>query len=75
MINSMKISEDDKKLVKEAIRAVIRIELDKDIQINEIEQKLIKIFNVCKVIITENKKLEEDIRLIKEMTRTKIKIG
>lgn len=75
MVNSLKIDDGAKQAMRDVLKATRKIEEDKNRELNEMDNKLSKIFAVCKVLISDSKHMETKINIIRENSRNKIKFN
>lgn len=73
-INTMNMSESDKKAIKDIVELVIRLERSTSLQIDAIEDKLMKMFSMCKTIVLENKEIEKKLSELKQSSKSKIRL-
>lgn len=74
MVNSMKLNDEDKNALRQVLKALNQIENDKNKQLEEMDEKLVKIASVVKVLIADNKTMEKKFSNLVELSKNRISL-
>jgi hypothetical protein len=74
MINDMKLNDSDKNDVRELLKLIAKVESDKNKQLEIMDEKIVKMFSVCKIISSDNKELYKKIAVLADKTMNRIRL-
>jgi hypothetical protein len=72
--NNVRISDKEKEMIRDLLKMVEKLEIDRNKEVVEVENKLKSVFSICKIISNDYKELEKKFTTLEQSSKSRIRL-
>lgn len=73
--NNVRITDKEKEMIRDLLKMVEKLEIDRNKEVLEVENKLKSVFSICKIISNDYKELEKKFKVLEQASKTRIRLS